>query len=117
MGLRWFRQNGDITALACDHGISRATGYRYLDEIITVLAECAPDLCEALERAKQDSLAHIILDGKIFSADRLAEKTTSVKGEQIDRWYSGSPRARRQHPVAGGAGRFPVVWSPAGCTT
>ena len=34
-------------------------------------------------------LAHVILDGKIFSADRLAEKTTSVKGEQIDRWYSG----------------------------
>ena len=44
MGLRWFRQNGHITALACDHGISRATGYRYLDEIITVRAERAPDL-------------------------------------------------------------------------
>ncbi|HYZ53207.1 MAG TPA: hypothetical protein VE733_06805 [Streptosporangiaceae bacterium] len=37
-GLRWFRQNVDVPALARDHGISRATGYRYLDEIIEVLA-------------------------------------------------------------------------------
>jgi hypothetical protein len=87
--LRWFRQRADVTALARDHGISRATGYRYLDEVITVLAEQAPDLHEALERAKTDGLAHVILDGKIFSADRLGEKTTSVKGEQIDLWYSG----------------------------
>jgi hypothetical protein len=64
-------------------------GYRYLDEVITVLANQAPDLHEALERAKTDGLAHVILDGKIFSAGRLAEKTTSVKGKQIDLWYSG----------------------------
>lgn len=92
LGLRWFRQNTDITAPARDHGISRATGYRYLDEVVTVLAEQAPDLHEALHQAKNEGLAHVILDGKIFSADRLAEKTTSVKGEQIDRWYSGKAR-------------------------
>jgi hypothetical protein len=92
LGLRWFRQNTDITALARDHGISRATGYRYLDEVVTVLAEQAPELHEALQQAKNEGLAHVILDGKIFSADRLAEKTTSVKGEQIDRWYSGKAR-------------------------
>jgi hypothetical protein len=39
-------------ALARDHGISRATAYRYLDEVITVLAEQAPGLAEVLERAK-----------------------------------------------------------------
>jgi hypothetical protein len=27
---------------------------------------------------------HVILDRKIFSADRLGEKTTSVKGVRID---------------------------------
>jgi hypothetical protein len=87
--LRWFRENRDIGALARDHGISRATGYRYLDEVITVLAEQAPDVHEALQHAKGDGLAYVILDGKIFPTDRLAEKTTSVKGEQIDLWYSG----------------------------
>jgi hypothetical protein len=29
-------------------------------------------------------VAHLVLDGKLFSTDRLAEKTTSVHGEQID---------------------------------
>ncbi|MGW4116715.1 hypothetical protein ACWEFJ_38070 [Actinosynnema sp. NPDC004786] len=28
--LRWFRESRDVPALAHDHGISRATGYRYL---------------------------------------------------------------------------------------
>jgi hypothetical protein len=89
LGLRWFRQNTDVTALARDHGISRATGYRYLDEVITVLANQAPDLQQALQRAKDEGMAYVILDGKVFSADRCGEKTTSVKGDQIDAWYSG----------------------------
>jgi hypothetical protein len=70
-------------------GISRATGYRYLDEVIEVLANQAPDLHEALQKAKADGLAYVVLDGKIFSTDRCDEKTTSVKGKQVDLWYSG----------------------------
>ena len=31
----------------------------------------------------------MILDGKIFETGRLAETATSVKGEEIDAWYSG----------------------------
>jgi hypothetical protein len=31
-------------ALARDHGISRATAYRYLDEVVLVLADQAPEL-------------------------------------------------------------------------
>ncbi len=93
LGLRWFRQDVDVTALARDHEVSRATGYRYLDEVIDVLADQAPDLHEALEKAKTDGLAYVILDGKIFSADRCSEKTMSVKGKQIDLWYSGKTHA------------------------
>jgi DDE superfamily endonuclease len=91
-GLRWFRQNVDVPALARDHGISRATGYRYLDEVITVLAAQAPDLHDALHRAKADGVTHLILDGTLFPTDRLGEQTTSVKGDQIDAWYSGKHR-------------------------
>jgi hypothetical protein len=64
LGLRWFRQNVEVTALARNHGISRATGYRYLDEVIEVLANQAPDLHEALQKAKADGLAYVVLDGK-----------------------------------------------------
>jgi hypothetical protein len=89
LGLRWFRDRTTAEALARDHGISRATGYRYVDEVIAVLAEQAPDLCEALERASDEGLPHVILDGAIIPADRCGRKTLSVKGEVIDLWYSG----------------------------
>jgi hypothetical protein len=89
LGLRWFRDNADPTALARDHRISRATAYRYLDEIIDVLAQQAPDLHEALQRAEAEGLSYLILDGKVFSADRYGEKTVSVQGKLIDLWYSG----------------------------
>lgn len=41
------------------------------------------------EEGKADGLAYVILDGKIFSADRCGEKTTSVKGRG-SRAYLGS---------------------------
>lgn len=87
--LAWFRKCEDITVLGKGFGISRATAYRYHDEAVRVLAEQAPDLHEALQHAKEDGLAYVILDGKVFSADRCLEKTTSVKGKSIDLWYSG----------------------------
>src|SRR5215471_11328607 len=36
LGLRWFRDRTTADALARDHGISCATAYRYLDEVIAV---------------------------------------------------------------------------------
>ena len=89
LGVRWFRDRTTADALARDHGISRATAYRYVDEVIAVLAEQAPDLREALERAKDQGLAHVILDGKIIPCDRCKEPAISVKGQVIDLWYSG----------------------------
>jgi hypothetical protein len=50
--MRWFCGRTAPDTLASDHGISQATAYRYLDEVITVLADEAPDLREALERAE-----------------------------------------------------------------
>jgi hypothetical protein len=84
LGLRWFRDRTTADALARDHGISRATACRYLDEVILVLAAQAPGLAEALERARDQGFPHVILDGKIIPADRCREKTISVKGEVID---------------------------------
>ena len=89
LGLRWFRDRTTPDALARDHGISRATAYRYLDEVIAVLAGQAPDLRQALERARDEGLSHVILDGTVIPADRCREKTVSAQGETIDLWYSG----------------------------
>jgi hypothetical protein len=92
VGLRWFRDRTTPEALARDHGISRATAYRYIDEVIAVLAQQAPELAGALERAKGEGFSHVILDGKIFPSDRCKEPALSVKGEVIDVWYSGKAR-------------------------
>jgi DDE superfamily endonuclease len=93
LGLRWFRDRTTCDALARDHGVSRATAYRYVDEVIAVLAGQAPELHEALARARDDGLPHVILDGTIVPADRCKEPALSVKGEVIDLWYSGKAHA------------------------
>jgi hypothetical protein len=89
LGLRWFRDRTCAEALARDHGISRATAYRYIDEVITVLAGQSPDLHEALKRAQDEGFSHVILDGAVITCDRCKEPAVSVKGEVIDLWYSG----------------------------
>jgi hypothetical protein len=92
MALRWFRDRTRIEALGRDHGVSRATAYRYVAEAVDVLSAQAPGLPAALERALAEDVPYVILDGKIFTSDRCAEAVTSVKGEQIDAWYSGKAR-------------------------
>lgn len=106
LGLRWFRDHTSPDALARDHGISRATAYRYLDEVVTVLADQAPDLREALDRAIGEGLPHVILDGTLIRTDRCREKTTSARGTDIDLWYCGKARAH--------GGNVQAVLAPGG---
>lgn len=87
--LRWFRERASVAALGRDLKVSQATAYRYLDEAVGVLADIAPDLREALEYAHRVGLSHVVLDGMVIATDRVRAKTTSVKGQEIDVWYSG----------------------------
>jgi hypothetical protein len=90
--LVWFRKGEDKATLGAGFGVSRATAYRYVAEAVEVLAAQTPTLHEALRQVAADGWSHVILDGKLFDTDRLAEATTSVKGETIDAWYSGKHR-------------------------
>jgi hypothetical protein len=87
--IAWFRDKVDIPRLGAAFGLSRSTSYRYLDEGIEVLARQAPDLHQALQRATQEGVTHLILDGKVVDSDRLREKRLSRKGKKIDSWYAG----------------------------
>ena len=89
LALRWFRDRTRIEALGRDHGVSRATAYRYVTEAVDVLSQQAPGLAGALEQALAEGVPYVILDGKVFTSDRCSETVTSVKGEDIDAWYSG----------------------------
>ena len=54
-----------------------------------MLAAKAPTLRQALDRATEQGLPYLILDGTLISCDRCAGKKTSKKGKEIDKWYSG----------------------------
>ena len=54
LALRWFRDRTRIEALGRDHGVARATAYRYVAEAVDVLSARAPGLAQALERAMAD---------------------------------------------------------------
>jgi hypothetical protein len=57
-----------------------------------VLSEQAPGLAEALERALADGVPYVILDGKVFRTDAVAETAESAKGTDFHVWYPGRKR-------------------------
>jgi hypothetical protein len=82
--LAWFRDRPDIRRLGAGFGISQATAYRYKDEAVQVLAAKAPSLREALDKAAEQGLSYLILDGTLISSDRCAGTRISRKGKEID---------------------------------
>jgi hypothetical protein len=89
LALRWFRDRARIEALGRDAGISRATACRYIDEAVDVLAGQAPTLAEALERDLADGVPYVILDGRVFKTDAVAETAQSARGAEFHVWHSG----------------------------
>ena len=104
--LAWFRDRPDVRRLGAGFGISQATAYRYKDEGVAVLAARAPSLHDALEKAAEQGLPYLILDGTLISADRCSDKKTSKKGALIDKWYSGKAH---EH-----AGNVQALTAPSG---
>lgn len=62
-----------------------ATAYRYLHEGLTVLADHAPDLSTALERAAAAGYTHLNLDGTVIRTDRVAAPGPNG----ADLWWPG----------------------------
>jgi hypothetical protein len=59
-----------------------------------VLAERAPGLREALERALAEGARYVIQDGTLIRSDRRRDKTTGQRyGKEIGTWYSGKKKA------------------------
>ena len=71
-----------------------------------MLAAKAPTLREALDKAVEQGLPYLILDGTLISSDRCADKKTSKKGKEIDKWYSGKAH--------GPAGNVQALAAPGG---
>jgi hypothetical protein len=68
--LRWFREDTGMPVLTRDAGVSQATGYRYLQEGIDVLAAQAPELHQVLQAGRAAGWSHVALDGTLIATDR-----------------------------------------------
>jgi hypothetical protein len=80
--LAWFRDRPDIRRLGAGFGISQATACRYKDEAVEVLAAKAPTLRDALDKAVEQGLPYLILDGTLIASDRCADKKPAAKGKR-----------------------------------
>ncbi|MEV7706916.1 transposase family protein [Mesorhizobium sp. B2-3-3] len=83
--LRRFAEGTRPAKLSRDNGISLPTAYRYLNEGLTVLADHAPDLSTALERAAAAGYTYLNLDGTVIRTDRVA----AAGLDKADLWWSG----------------------------
>ena len=68
--LRWLLDGTRVTQLAIDNQVSRSTGYAYLHEGLTVIADQAPSLSSVLLAAKMAGYAHVNIDGTLIETDR-----------------------------------------------
>ena len=84
--LRWLLDGTRIIQLAIDNQVSRSTGYAYLHEGLTVIAEQAPGLSSALLAAKMAGYAHVTIDGTLIETDR---SRTPGPTPGVDLWWSG----------------------------
>jgi DDE superfamily endonuclease/Helix-turn-helix of DDE superfamily endonuclease len=97
-------RNGDpFTRLAAGFGVGTTTAWRYVREVINLLADRADTLSTAMTRIS--TLAYAILDGTLIPIDRVADQKP---------YYSGKHRRHgvNVQVIADPAGR--LVWaSPA----
>jgi hypothetical protein len=70
MVLRWFLDGTRVAQLARDNQVSSSTAYRYLHEVIDVLAAVAPGVHGALLAARTAGHTHVHLDGTLIRTDR-----------------------------------------------
>lgn len=90
MLLRWLKDGTTITTIARDAKVSPATGYRYIHEALTVVAEKSPTLIEALQQVTDKDEPFICLDGTLIHTDRIAQRNLK-NGRHL--WYSGKHKA------------------------
>ncbi len=97
--LAWFRDRGSIARLGAGFGLSQATAYRYLGEVIDVLAEQAPGLREALEMALAEGTPYVILDGKVVDTDRCHERPPGTRSSgPCGAWENAASRFAAVYP-------------------
>jgi hypothetical protein len=70
--LAYLRKGETFGELAAGFGVGTATAWRYVDEVVELLAARAPRLRKAVRDAKKAEHAYVVLDGTLIPIDRVA---------------------------------------------
>lgn len=65
------RKGETFAELGAGFGVSTSTAWRYVNEAVALLSARSPKLHRALERARREGWAHLILDGTLIPIDRV----------------------------------------------
>jgi hypothetical protein len=78
--LALLRKGETLTQLAVGFGVGTATAWRYVTEIVQLLAARSPKLGPALRAARQAGHAFVVIDGTLIAIDRVAKDRPSCSG-------------------------------------
>jgi hypothetical protein len=70
--LAYLRKGETFAELAAGFGVGTTTAWRYVEEVITLLAARASRLRKAVRDAKRAGWAYVVLDGTLIPIDRVA---------------------------------------------
>ena len=70
--LAYLRKGETFEDLAAGFDVGRTTAWRYVNEVVELLAARAPKLRQAVRDAKRAGYAYVILDGTLIPIDRVA---------------------------------------------
>jgi len=77
----YLRKGETFEELAAGFGIGRTTAWRYVNEVVELLAARAPKLRQAVRDAKRAGHAYVILDGTLIAIDRVARDRPFYSGK------------------------------------
>src|SRR5271155_2464367 len=79
--LAYLRKGETFAELAAGFGVGTATGWRYVNETVALLAARAPRLRKAVRDAKRAGYAYVVVDGTLIPIDRVAADRPFYSGK------------------------------------
>jgi hypothetical protein len=79
--LAYLRKGETFAELAAGFGVGTTTAWRYVDEVVELLAARAPKLRRAVRGAVKAGCAYVVVDGTLIPIDRVAKDRPFYSGK------------------------------------